>query len=88
MKDDRIVNIKKEGTNLFNMAGISYWLKDDAAEVEKAISAAYNEPGHENLFWDEVVNRVLGKINVAVHPIKLGQIVEIDTIGDLQKATG
>jgi CTP:phosphocholine cytidylyltransferase-like protein len=87
VKDGRIANIKKEGTSLFNMAGISYWLKNDAAEIAKAIAAAYNEPGHENLFWDEVVNRVLDKINVAVHPIKLGQIIEIDTVEDLQTAT-
>jgi CTP:phosphocholine cytidylyltransferase-like protein len=81
--ENRIVNIKKGGTNLFNMAGISYWLKDDAAEIAKAISVAYSEPGHENLFWDEVVNRVLGKIYVAVHPVKPEQIVEIDTVEEL-----
>jgi CTP:phosphocholine cytidylyltransferase-like protein len=85
MEGDRIVNIKKEGTNLFNMAGISYWLKEDAAEIAKAIAAAYKEPGHENLFWDEVVNRVLNKINVTVYPIKPNQIVELDTVEDLNR---
>ncbi len=86
-EEDRIVNIKKGGTNLFNMCGISYWLKDDIAEVAKAISAAYQEPSHKDLFWDEVVNRVLNKINVSVYPIKLGQIVELDTEDDLNKLT-
>ncbi|MCL2206910.1 MAG: phosphocholine cytidylyltransferase family protein [Fibromonadales bacterium] len=86
MKEDRIVNIKKEGTSLFNMAGISYWLKEDAAEIAKALLAAYEEPEHGNLFWDEVVNRVLNKINVGVYPIKPEQIREIDTPEDLKLA--
>jgi len=85
--ENKIVDIKKGGTNLFNMCGISYWLKDDIAEVAKAISAAYREPSHKDLFWDEVVNRVLNKINVSVHPINLGQIVELDTEDDLNKLT-
>jgi CTP:phosphocholine cytidylyltransferase-like protein len=84
MKENRIVNIKKEGTNLFNMAGISYWLKEDAMKIAKALNEAYKEPNHKNLFWDEVVNMVLDKIDVAVYPIKLGQIIELDTVEDLQ----
>ena len=86
-EQDRIVNIKKEGTSLFNMAGISYWLKEDAAEIAKALDGAYKEHGHETLFWDEVVNRVLDKINVGVHPINLGQIIELDTVEDLLNLT-
>jgi len=85
--ENKIVNIKKGGTDLFNMCGISYWLKDDIAEVAKAISAAYQEPSHKDLFWDEVVNRVLNKINVSVHSINPGQIVELDTEDDLNKLT-
>jgi CTP:phosphocholine cytidylyltransferase-like protein len=85
--ESKIVNIKKGGTNLFNMCGISYWLKDDIIEIAKEISTAYREPNHEGLFWDEIANRVLNKINVYVHPIKPGQIVELDTEDDLNKLT-
>jgi len=83
MSGDRIVNIKKEGNSLFNMAGISYWLKEDAAEIAKALLAAYKEPEHGKLFWDEVVNTVLDKINVGIYPVKPEQIVELDTVDDL-----
>jgi len=83
MSGDRIVNIKKEGNNLFNMAGISYWLKEDAAEISKALIEAYKEPEHGKLFWDEVVNMVLDKINVGIHPVKPEQIREIDTVEEL-----
>lgn len=88
MDSDRIVNIKKEGTSLFNMAGISYWLKEDAAEIAKALDRAYKEPGHGKLFWDEVVNKILDKVNVGVYPIKPGQITELDTVEDFKKVAG
>jgi CTP:phosphocholine cytidylyltransferase-like protein len=84
MENDRIVNIKKEGTSLFNMAGISYWLREDAAEIARALREAYEEPEHGKLFWDEVVNRVLDKVNAGVHPVKPEQIRELDTVEDLQ----
>jgi len=84
---DRIVFIKKEGTNRFNMAGISYWLKEDATEIAKALNKTYEELGHETLFWDEVVNKVLNNIKVAVHPVNLGQIIELDTVEDLLNLT-
>jgi CTP:phosphocholine cytidylyltransferase-like protein len=88
MDNNRIVNIKKEGTNLFNMAGISYWLKEDAAEIAKALDRAYKEPEHGKLFWDEVVNKILDKVNVGVYPIKPEQITELDTVEDLKKIAG
>jgi CTP:phosphocholine cytidylyltransferase-like protein len=87
MDGDRIVNIKKEGNNLFNMAGISYWLKEDVAEIAKALDEAYKNPEHGKLFWDEVVNKVLDKVNVGVHPVKSEQIIELDTEEDLNRLT-
>jgi CTP:phosphocholine cytidylyltransferase-like protein len=85
MDNGRIVNIKKEGNSLFNMAGISYWLKEDAAEIARALNEAYKEPEHGKLFWDEVVNKVLDRMNVGVHPVKPEQITELDTVEDLRK---
>jgi len=87
MANDRIVNIKKEGTSLFNMAGISYWLKEDAAEIAEALGRAYKKPEHGKLFWDEVVNKILDKVNVGVYPIKPEQITELDTVEDFRKVT-
>jgi CTP:phosphocholine cytidylyltransferase-like protein len=85
MDNGRIVNIKKEGNSLFNMAGISYWLKEDATKIAKALDEVYKQPEHGKLFWDEVVNKVLDKMNVGVHPVKPEQITEIDTEKDLRK---
>lgn len=85
LHNDRIVNIKKGGDSLYNMAGISYWLKDDIIKVKKAVSQTYNEPNHDNLFWDEVVNRELSNMNLGIYEIDSNQIIEIDTIDELEK---
>ena len=81
---DRIVNIKKGGNNLYNMGGVSYWLKDDILKITRAISSSYSEPNHQDLFWDEVVKRELNDMNVEVYPIKPEQVVEIDTVDELK----
>ena len=42
------------------------------------------KPGYEELFWDEVVHSILDKIDITVHPIKDGDIIEIDTVDELK----
>jgi len=82
-EDDLIVRIKKGGSNLYNMTGVSYWLKEDVHRISKTIGDAYLNPGHENLFWDEIVDGLLQEIKVTVYPIQQGQILEIDTVEEL-----
>jgi len=82
--DQRITNITKGGSDLYNMTGVSYWLKEDIAKVAKAVEAAYQQGAYETLFWDEVVNRVLDEIELVVYPIASNQILEIDTAAELQ----
>ena len=40
--------------------------------------------GHEQLFWDEVVDRNLDILNLTVCPIDRKQIIEIDTADELK----
>ena len=85
LRDDRIVRIGKGGKDLYNMAGISYWLQKDAEVIRDGIRKAYREEGHENLFWDEIVNREIDKLNVAVLDIPADSIVEVDTVEELKR---
>ena len=80
----RIIHIGKGGTDCYNMCGVSYFLKEDAAAIADAVDARYSEPGYEDLFWDEVVDSILNKIDLIVHPIENDQIIEIDTIEELE----
>ena len=46
---------------------------------------AYEVPGFETLFWDDVVNRNLDKLDLIVEPVEEGQIIEIDTVEELER---
>lgn len=85
MEGDRITRIKKGGEDAYNMAGISYWKKRDAALIRKGIEEAYKTEGHGGLFWDEVVDRLLGDIEVHVCEVPVGSIIEVDTAEELEK---
>ncbi len=79
----RIIRIAKCGDDCYNMVGISWFKKHDARLLGKLIKTRYGQPGYENLFWDEVVDDNLDKLNLIIHPIADNQIVEIDTVEEL-----
>ena len=82
--DGYITRVGRGGTDRYNMVGISYFTKDDAAILKQCIEKAYTEPGHEQLFWDDVVNRNLDKLRLKVHAVLPGQLVELDTVSELE----
>lgn len=88
MQEGKITRVGKGGTDTYNMAGISYWKKEDARLIRKAIYKAYQTAGHEQLFWDEIVNQELDHLNVTVEPIPIGSVIEIDTVDELCKIDG
>ncbi len=79
----RITHIGKGGDDCFNMCGISYFLQQDAIAIADAVDERYKHPGFETLFWDEIVDSLLDKIDLEVHPISREQIIEIDTVEEL-----
>lgn len=84
-EDGRIVYIGKGGDDLYNMCGVTYFKAADATAIAEAHIEAYRHPGeYENLYWDEVVNGQLDKVNLNVHPVLRSQIVEIDTVEELK----
>lgn len=85
LENDRIIHIGKAGDNFYNMVGISFFKKEDAKLIAKAIDEAYLHPGYENLYWDEIVNQQLGKLNLKINPVAPNQIVEIDTLKELSQ---
>lgn len=66
------------------MTGIAFFKKEDAKVLYKAIEAEYGIPGHENWFWDDVVNRHIDEFKLRVHPVRADQIIEIDTAAELE----
>lgn len=84
-KKGRITRVGKGGTDVYNMCGISWFNKEDSLTLINSIIDAYQQPGSEQLFWDEVVDRNLDKLNLTVHPIENSKIVELDSVKELEE---
>lgn len=79
----RVTRIGKYGDDAYNMCGVSFMKAADAKIIAQAVEEAYRHPGHEDLFWDEIVDQQLEKIYLTVHPVEHSQIVEIDSVAEL-----
>lgn len=82
-QDNFIKRVGKQGTDCYNMVGVAYLDKKDAAYLAVAIEAAYGSDGYEDMFWDDVVNNNLDKLKLRVRPVSDKAIVEIDTVDEL-----
>ncbi|MBP5469367.1 MAG: phosphocholine cytidylyltransferase family protein [Candidatus Riflebacteria bacterium] len=80
-----IKRVGKKGTDKYNMVGISYFTQKDAKTLSKVIGEAYGQNGYETLFWDDVVNQNLDKLKLKIYPVYDKQIIEIDTVEELNK---
>ena len=81
----RITRIGKGGDDCFNMVGISFFRQPDAAKVALAVLDAAQRPENSQLFWDDIVDRLVKDgLNLTVHEVHPGEIVECDTVQDLR----
>lgn len=80
-----ISRIGKGGTDTYNMVGVSYFKKEDARILRMEIEKAYAIEDNGDLFWDDVVNRNLDKLRLTIEPVSEGQLVEIDTVEELER---
>lgn len=85
LEEDRIVRVGKGGTDTYNMVGIAYFTQEDAMLLKEEIEKAYGREEDSGLFWDDVVNRNLDRLFLTVEPVRAGQLVEIDTVEELEK---
>lgn len=83
-KNGRIVRIGPGGENSYTMGGISYLKKKDARILADAVQGAYLHKGHENLFWDNILDQQLKSIKLTLNIISPDQITEIDSIAELK----
>lgn len=83
-KDGYIRRVGKNGIDCFNMTGIAFFEHKDAMILKKAIEEQYGKDDYKELFWDDVVNRNLDKLKLKVHEIDTNQIIEIDTVEELE----
>lgn len=85
-EDGRITRVGKKGTDCYNMVGVAYFEEKDAQILKRVIEETYTCFGYETMFWDDVVNMHLDELSLVVEPVDATQIVEIDTIAELEEA--
>ena len=84
-ENGRITRVGKGGDDCFNMVGVSYFRQPDAARIAQAVLEAVKEPENAQLFWDDVVDRLCREgLDLVVHEVRPGEIVECDTVQDLE----
>ena len=88
MEGQRIAWIGKGGEDTFNMVGISYFTKEDAALLRDAVEKTVSVPGYEGMFWDEVVNDNLDVLSMGIYPVTGEQLTELDTVEELEAYEG
>lgn len=85
LQDGLISRVGKGGRDVYNMVGVSYFKKEDAAILRKEIEKAYEKEENGNLFWDEVVDRNLDRLRLTIEEVEPGQLVEIDTVEEWER---
>ncbi len=80
-----ITRVGKGGTDVYNMVGVSYFKREDARLLRDEIIKASASAENDSLFWDDIVDRNLDKLKLKIEPVAEGQLVEIDTVEELER---
>jgi len=81
----RITRVGKGGNDCFNMVGISYFKQPDAARIALTVLEEVKRPENAQLFWDDIVDRLVKDgLDLTIHEVHPGEIVECDTVADLK----
>lgn len=83
LQDGFISRVGKGGTDTYNMVGISFFKKEDAVILAQEIQKAYAKEENANRYWDEIVDWNLDKLRLKIYPVSAEQIIEIDTVEEL-----
>lgn len=84
-ENDRITGFDiADGTNDYILSGLSYWTEEDGRFIAQKIEKEIHEGNFTDLFWDEMVKRHLGDMNVKLRKLTGNDSYEIDSVEDLE----
>jgi len=79
-----ITKVKIGGENCHHMFGISYWNSEDGVKLSGHINEAFQMPGGNNFYWDEVpLKYFINEYKISVRNCTFDDIIEIDTLDEL-----
>ncbi|SUY45173.1 lic-1 operon protein [Clostridium putrefaciens] len=68
------------------MSGISYWSERDGKIIKDELETVIKAGNFDNVYWDDVIAKIISKLHVKVQKTRLHSWFEIDSIKDLNKA--
>ncbi len=80
----RITRVGKAGDDCYNMVGVAFFKRNDAVILRESIEKKYNQGGYAELFWDDVVNDNLDKLDLCIYQVDGSQLSEIDSVEELK----
>ena len=86
-ENDRITAFDIDnGKNDYILSGISYWTEEDGKFIVEKLEEEIAKNDFTFLYWDEMVKRHLGEINVKLRKLTSMDTFEIDSVEDLEFA--
>lgn len=86
-ENDRITAFDiDDGTNDYILSGLSYWTEEDGKFIVEKLEEVIAGGNFTELYWDEMVKRHLGEINVKLRRLTSIDSYEIDSVKDLEFA--
>ena len=84
-KNKLIKNTSIGGTNVYRMAGISFWTLLDSEKLKNHLELTFKKPGGKENFWDKIPLQLYkSNYHIIVYPFKYNDIFEIDCLQDLK----
>ncbi|WP_042462540.1 CTP--phosphocholine cytidylyltransferase [Neobacillus dielmonensis] len=74
-----------DGSDYIN-SGITYWTKQDGLILQEKLEEAITNGDFKDLYWDNIVQANLDKLNVKIQKIGTEDWFEIDSVVDLERA--
>ena len=86
VREGRIIDLHKGGTDCYHMYGISYWNSEDGARLAIDLPKAFAQEENRQRFWDDIPCVVCREqYNLQIEPCTFGDVSEIDSFAELQE---
>jgi CTP:phosphocholine cytidylyltransferase-like protein len=64
-----------------HLIGISFWIESDAIKIKSYLNKAFNDPNHDNMFWEEASYvKNIGEFHIKTKLLNESAVKEIDTL--------
>ncbi len=81
---DKIMGVKIGGRNAWTMYGPVYFSKEFSNKIVPMIEVAYNQPGTDDWYWEDVYRRNLKTLTMYANKQPKNQVYEFESLDDIR----